>query len=268
MRPLPPKIAGRFARLACPANRFALREMVRATIKIRHQNSLLGISWNLLSPLVSLTVLFLVFHRHFGERLDAYPVYLLTGIVVVGFFIASSQHLVTLFERTRDLIQNSLVPTETGLVANLAPHGVRLGVEILLCVILSGYYRGLEWQTAPLIPLVLLSLVCLSAGAGLALGILYTFTQDVEQIWTVVVRLLFFVTPVFYDLDSLAPRVQSLIYWGNPLTPVLAAMRMCLVPGQPFELAPFLHGVTIGPVVLIAAYVFYLSAESRVMENA
>jgi ABC-type polysaccharide/polyol phosphate export permease len=229
---------------------------------------MLGILWNLLGPMLTLLVLFLVFRRHFEHRVDAYPVYLLTGIVVVGFFIGSTQLLVTVFERTRDIIQNTLVPTEIGLAANLAPFWVRLGTEVILCLILSLFYGGIGWLSIPMLLPILVSLVSLSLGVGLMLGVLYTYTQDVEQIWMVVARLFFFVTPVFYDITSLSRTAQELVYWCNPLTPVLMAMRMCVIPGQEVVMGTWIHGALVGPLALIVGYGFYLAVEGRVMENA
>ncbi len=268
MKPLPTALLQRIRRLGNRANRFAMAEMIRAALKVRHQNSLLGFLWNLVGPVLTLAVLYLLFRRHFGEQMAAYPVYLLTGIVVVGFFSAATHYLVLAFERTRDIRQNSLVPTETALVSNMAPFALRLGVEAVLCLLLGACYGGVRWYSFLMLTPLLLSLMALALGVGLLLGVLYTYTQDVEQIWMVAGRLFFFVTPVFYDLDSIPLEARALVYWFNPLTPVLIASRACVTPIEAFPFGVWVHGVLVGMLVLGAGYATYLRFEGWIEENA
>lgn len=249
-------------------NRQLALEMTRATLKVRHQNSVLGIAWNLMGPALTLLVLYLVFSRHFGEALQAYPLFLLTGIIVVGFFSGASRHLVTVFERTSELTRNSLVPAETAVFSNLVPYLVALVVESALCLVLAAGYGGIGGPSVLLLPLLLLSLIGVTAGLGLILGALYTAAQDIEQIWSALARLFFFATPVFYDLGSVSPEIGRMIYWVNPLTPILMAMRSLLGASSEADPGVLLHGLLLGPAVLLVGYAVFLLDEDRILESA
>jgi ABC-type polysaccharide/polyol phosphate export permease len=161
-----------------------------------------------------------------------------------------------------------LVPTETALIANVAPFALRLGVETTLCLLVAAYFGGVRWWSLLMLAPILASLVAMAVGVGLILGFLYTYTQDVEQIWNVVSRLFFFVTPVFYDIESTFPAAQALIYWANPVTPILIAMRACLTPVGLFPVGAWAHGVLAGLLTLGLGYATYLRFEDWIEENA
>ena len=64
--------------------RYLLKEIVRKNIKLQYRNSILGVFWTFLQPLLTTLVLVLVFSRIFGKDSSAvlnYPVYLLCGLI-------------------------------------------------------------------------------------------------------------------------------------------------------------------------------------------
>lgn len=258
----------RLDRLAGAENRFVLRELVRASIKVSHQNSLLGLVWTLLGPLLTLTVLYLVLNAHFGATIVAYPVYLLLGIVTVGFFTAVTQQMTTFFMQRRQLVQNSTVLTETALFAYLSPPTLKLLVEAALCVGLAAWWGRLTGHGVLLLFPLLVALWALCTGAGLIVGIFCVAVRDVEQIWMVLGRLLFFATPVFYRLDSLPDTTSALIYWLNPLTPVLIGMRAALLTPASLAVGVYGHALLLGGIVLACGYSLYISLEGWLVENA
>ena len=61
-------------------------------LKIRYRNSVLGVLWSFVEPLLLLAVLFVVFSTMFRFEIPNFPIYLLLGIVATGFF-RMRQHL-------------------------------------------------------------------------------------------------------------------------------------------------------------------------------
>ena len=58
----------------------------KSDLKIRYRNSVLGIFWSLIEPLLMLGVLFVVFSTMFKFEIPNFPIYLLVGIVCYNFF--------------------------------------------------------------------------------------------------------------------------------------------------------------------------------------
>ena len=55
-------------------------------LKIRYRNSVLGVLWSFIEPLLLLAVLFVVFSTMFRFEIPNFPIYLILGIVFYRFF--------------------------------------------------------------------------------------------------------------------------------------------------------------------------------------
>lgn len=247
-------------------NRALFVELVRAAFKHTDHNSVAGALWSLLAPFAMLSALYLVFRQRFGEELQAYPLYLLLGIAVVSYFATASRLLITILFANRPLLLNTSVPRETVILSQVAFHGYKFLVEMVLCTLLALHYGTFTWHGLVATLPLLLAFFALVTGIGMIGAVLFSFARDVEHIWTLVTHLLMFVTPVFYGLDSLSAPARLIIYWLNPLTPFLVALRGAMI-GPAAGAGVYLHALLIGTVVLIAGYAAFLSAESSAMER-
>ena len=70
-------------------------------------------------------------------------------------------------------------------------------------------------------------LLVFTAGVAMLLSLLYVVIRDVQQIWVVITRLLFFVTPIFYPIE-LAPEGLQRVLMLNPLAVVVVQARHVL----------------------------------------
>ena len=113
---------------------------------------------------------------------------------------------------------------------------------------------------------VTMAFFALVTGVGMLGAVVHSFARDIEHIWSLVTHLLMFVTPVFYGLDSLSAPARFVIYWLNPLTPFLVALRGLFI-GPPAHAGVYLHAVAIGTVVLLAGYAAFLAAEGAAVER-
>jgi lipopolysaccharide transport system permease protein len=120
---------------------------------------------------------------------------------------------------------------------------VNLGVALFrallsLVILLTGL--AVLRQHFPLaivyLPLVLLPLALLGAGIGWFIASVTVFLRDVGQVITVIVQVLIFVTPVFYDVDRMLSNLPANLHWlpfANPLTAPLENGRAILLADKP-----------------------------------
>ena len=74
--------------------RYLLGELVSKNIKLQYRNSVLGVLWTFLQPLLTMIVLSFVFNNLFGRdssKVVNYPVYLLSGRLLHQFFVQSTK---------------------------------------------------------------------------------------------------------------------------------------------------------------------------------
>jgi ABC-type polysaccharide/polyol phosphate export permease len=261
------RLRARCRRLAAPANRTILLEMVRANIKASDYHSFLGGMWSLVGTTVMLAALYLVFSRRFGQGIQGYPLYLLTGIILVNFFITATTYLLRVLIINRDIALNSTIPRENLVLATISINAWKLGIELAICTLLSVVYGFYSWRSALLFLPVLAAFLALVLGVGLALSLFYCFARDVEHIWAIFSRLFLFITPVFYTSESLSPAMRPIILYLNPLTPFLVAFRAIFLRGGALGAPVLGHCLLLGTASLSLAYLIFLRWEGAALDR-
>jgi ABC-type polysaccharide/polyol phosphate export permease len=262
------KLRVRSRRLLSRSNWRLLVELMRAEHKVGEYSSPLGLLWSLLGPGAMLLVMYSVFSKNLGAGVGSYPLYLLLGVVVVSFFLMVTRQLTAVFAVNAELLVNATASREMVVLSKIAVHVYKFLVEIVLCVVLSVYYGLFSWSSMLLAIPLLASYLALAGGIGLILALVFVFARDVEHIWGLVSRLLFFATPVFYGLDTLPEVPRTLLYWLNPLTPFLLAFRDAFMGTNTGGWGAFCYSLLLGPVVLAMGYSAFLLLEGTVVERA
>ena len=91
-------------------NRFILSELVKKGIRLKYRRSYLGILWSLLEPLLTMIVLTIVFGTLMGEHDKAFPVYILSGRLLYGFFSQSTTAALKSIRANSSIIKKVYVP--------------------------------------------------------------------------------------------------------------------------------------------------------------
>lgn len=213
-----------------------IRNLVVRDLKVRYKNSLLGVAWSWLNPLLMMIVFTVVFNVLTGQvsGLPHYPIYILSGILPWNFFSASVIGSTNSIVNNGYLIKKVYFPREvlpiSVVLSNMVNFLIALPVFFALAL-LSGV--GLSVWVA-LLPVVLLTQVMFTIGVGLILSTLNVFYRDTQIIMEVVMLAWFFMTPVFWDVQLLPASkvilginwpVQRLFYILNPMASIINAYR-------------------------------------------
>ena len=237
-------------------------------LKIRYKNSVLGILWSLLQPLLTFIVLLIVFTGLMLNRSIAdYPLFLLLGIIGWGFFDKATGFSLLSIVGKPQLVKKIYFPREvlvisaclTALMMSLIEFAV-FGVFMLAAGVMPTPAIGL-------FPLVLLIEFAFTLGVSLALSSLNVTLRDIRWIWPVVMQAGFFLTPVMYSMGALGgiPFARVLAY--NPMGNILDALR-CVLIGRP---APLLDDLTYAALaalaMLLIGWLIFSKLEPRFAEE-
>ncbi len=211
------------------ANWNLLVELIRAQFKLIDHNSLLGFLWSSLGPLAMFAVTYAIFSVRFGKNIAAYPLYLLSGIVVVNFFVNATLQVMQSFCAAMPLMLNTTAPRKIILIANVGIVLYKFLLELLFCVAISFFYGKLSLKMLVLAIPILLAFIAFILGISSMLALCNCLVRDVEHLWTLLSRVFFFITPVFYELKDISSWASKLVYFANPLTPFMVSLRSLLM---------------------------------------
>ena len=164
--------------------RFLLQEIVRKNVKLQYRNSVLGIFWTFLQPLLTSIVLALVFGGIFGQRsadVGCYMVYLLCGRLLYEFFTQSTKRAMRSIRLSASVIKKVYVPKYIYPLSNVLANFVTFAMSLLVLVVMVIYFKCFTdeiiiingYVSLAIVPIIFL--LVLSLGVGLILATLYVF---------------------------------------------------------------------------------------------
>jgi ABC-2 type transport system permease protein len=206
--------------------------------KLRFFGSVLGYLWQLIRPLLLFGVLYVVFTQviRLGSEVELYPVALLLGIVLYMFVSEATSGALTSLVDRENLIRKidfpRLAVPMSSVLTGLFNAGLNL-VAVFVFLLAAGAEVRLSWLE---LPFLIASLTLFTAGLGMLLSSLYVTLRDMRPIWDVVLQVFFYASPIFYPIDVVIERSQTLatVMLCNPFATILQQARHALVaPSHP-----------------------------------
>ena len=209
-----------------------------ADFKLRFFGSVLGYLWQLIRPLLLFGVLYAVFTQviRIGSGVEMYPVALLLGIVLYSFVSEATQGALTSLVDRESLIRKIDFPRLSVPMASVLTALFNVGLNLLVVfVFLLAAGADVRWTWLEL-PVLVAFLAVFAAGLGMLLSSLYVTLRDMRPIWDVVLQVFFYASPVFYPIDVVIARDQTLatLVMCNPFAVILQQARYALIaPSHP-----------------------------------
>ena len=224
--------------------------LVWRDIKVRYKQTVLGLAWAVLQPVLTMVVFTLFFGNLARVPSDGapYALFSFAGLVPWTFFaygLAQSANSVVASQSLIGKIYfpRILLPTAT-VLSGVVDYIVAL---VVLFILLAWYDVSLGVAALWLVPLSLLTFVT-SLGVGLWLSALNVKYRDVRYLVPFLTQLWLFATPIAYSSTLLADRWRTL-YAVNPMVGVVEGFRWALVGvGRP-------PGIVLGVSALVAVAV-------------
>jgi ABC-type polysaccharide/polyol phosphate export permease len=225
-----------------------------------HRFTLLGAGWPLIRMLAQWGVLVFVFTKLVNVSVRDYPLFVLTGLVTWSWFvtgvvagtssIVGKRHLVF-----QPRLPNAVLPPVSVAVPLL---DVVVAMPVVLIVLVST--TSLHW-TILFLPVLLAVQFVLMSGLVWLTSAATVYLRDVRNLVDVVLTLLFYVTPIFYDLHRISPAIRRFLYI-NPMATLVDGWRSVLVSGQ-LPNGPRLAAVGAGSLALAAVGLFVFQRLER-----
>jgi ABC-type polysaccharide/polyol phosphate export permease len=235
-------------------------------LKIRYRNSVLGVLWSFIEPLLLLAVLFVVFSTMFKFEIPNFPIYLLLGIITWNFFKNGTTFaLNSLTNRSAMITQIYFPRSIPGLSAGIT-SAIMLVFELMVLGIFMAVFQFTPTITILLLPLILGLQLLLVLGVALPLSVLNVKFKDTEFIWGVIVSAGFFLTPIFYQFDMLPQAIQDVLQF-SPMVQVLTMAHHVVLYGTLPSVNTVLYSV--GSILGITAigYLIFRKYQARIAEE-
>lgn len=204
--------------------------LAKRDIKAQYRQSILGLGWVVIIPLVS-TLLWVLLQQQGVIKVEGlnvpYIIFALTGIVLWQLFVESLNSTLNIFKQSKSLLSKINFPRESLIIAGVLKVMFNFLIKFTILIIIMVYYQIFPVNYWYLFPIGIVSITLLGVSMGILItpmGVLY---NDVQQFIQTFVRLFFFLTPIIYvpAADGLLAKINEY----NPVGIIVCTTREWLI---------------------------------------
>lgn len=234
-------------------------------ILVRYKQTVIGVAWALIKPLVSVAVLTVIFGRLAGMPSDGipYPILVTAAMLAWQFFASAltdcSNSLVGSAQLISKVYFPRLVVPGSAIVVNLVDFLISCAI---LAAMMLAYSFAPDWRILAL-PLFTLMAITVAGGAGLWFAALNVEYRDFRHIVPFVLQLGLFLSPVGFS-SAVVPEQWRLAYYLNPMAGVIDGFRWSILRGTPDLYLPGLAlSLAVAALVLGTGVLYFRRTERR-----
>lgn len=231
--------------------------LVWRDVKVRYKQTVLGVCWAIIQPLLTMLV-FTIFFGRLGKMPSdgiPYPLFSFAALVPWTFFANGLNQSASSLVSSADLIKKVYFPRLTIPIATVLSGAVDLLLSLAVLAAMIVYYKILPTTHIVWLPFFLLLAVVTSLGVGLWLSALNVEYRDVRYVVPFLTQFWLFATPIAYP-SSLLLEPWRTIYGLNPMCGVVEGFRWALL-GTNTAPRPIIAVSSLAAVAILVSGAFY-----------
>lgn len=201
----------------------------KSQLKSEVANSYLNWIWWILEPFCFMLIYTFVFGTVFNAREQYFPVYIFIGLTMWNFFNKTVQASVKIVKNNKSIVSKVYFPKYILLLTRIWVNGFKMLVSFGIVFVMMIVYRipiNLNFLFCIPIEFVLIvftfgcSCFCLHYGV---------YVEDLSNVVNIAMKMLFYVTGIFYNLETRIPEYGAIFNKYNPVAFLISSMRKCLI---------------------------------------
>ena len=247
--------------------RSLLKALVFKDLKLKYRGSVFGFLWSLANPLLMIVVYTLAFTFILGIRTEMFVFYLMLGQLAWSFFANSIMMSTASIVDNGGLLRTVVFPRAILPIAtvlfNFAQYLLTIAVFLPL---MFAWYRIPLVEPMLLFPLVLVLHVAFTIGIALIMATTTVFFRDVRHLVEVALAVLFWLTPIVYELERVPEKLRLSILL-SPMSPFVVAYQKLFFFREVPEATVWVVAVTYAVGAFVVGVALVLAFEDRFTEQ-
>lgn len=196
---------------------------------------------------------YIVGAKSLGEQ--PYILFLLTGILSWTWFNGAVTDSARSLVMESKMVRSIAIPRYLWVIKSIGAKGAEFVLALPILVVIS-IIANAEVSTALfLIPLAFVVQFLLLSGIGLILAPLTVLARDTTNILRILLRMMFYLTPIIYGVSDIPERFQTIAYL-NPMTGIISMYRAGFW-NDPNLVTPIVFSVIISLIIFITGVIFF-----------
>ena len=217
----------------------------KSDLKAEVASSYLNWLWWVLDPLLFMLVYTFIAIVVFRSGVQYFPVFVFIGLTLWNFFNKTVIGSVKIIRNNSAIVTKVYIPKFVLILQKMMVNGFKMLVSFALVIIMMGIYRiPVTWNILYMIP-ILLVLGILTFGICCFMLHFGVFVDDLYNVMNVVLRLVFYMSGIFYSIGDRVPEpFRSILLKCNPVSMLMESSRRCMIySGAPYRKLIVVWGV-------------------------
>jgi len=249
-------------------NRWLVYQLFRREFLAVQSQSLVGVLWVFLMPLISVGV-FILLNRsgifNIGDIDVPYPIYALLGMAFWQFFAVGLRESSNSLVRASTMIIRINFPKKVLVFAAIGKSLISFLFQFVIVLLLFIGYRIAPSSSILLLPVFVIPMLLLTVGLGFIASLLNSIMRDVGNLLSILIMFLMFCTPVLYSTPTVGRFAELTMY--NPLFYLVSVPRELILTGSSSLGANYLASSVLSFVVFLTCLVAFHVTETRIAER-
>ena len=257
---------------------WAYRDLVELFVKrniiVQYKQTILGPLWYLIQPILTVIMNMVVFGGIAHMSTDGVPqaLFYLAGNVCWFYFSDCLNQTSSTFLANQGIFgkvyfPRMVVPIST-VISNLLRFGVQLGlfVAMYLYFFIKGTDVCPNW-TILTVPILVVMMAGLGLGFGILISSLTTKYRDLTILFTFVVQLWMYATPIVYPISMVTSEKLRTIIMLNPMTSIIEAFKYATLGQGYFSWGALSYSFAFMSILLIWGIVVFNKVQRSFMDT-
>lgn len=254
--------------------RDVLKMFITRGLKVKYASSVLGYAWSLIEPTMFILIYFVLVSRILSVKRPEYALFIgCTMLPWLWFNGTVTQSLGSLRSNGR-LITSIALPREIYPLSAVGEKFVEYLASLPVIVLTAILYKHAPNRYLALFPLAVLMELLLITGAAMFISAMNTVLRDVQRMIGIILRVLFYMTPVLYSVKDIKTQWVRILYECNPLVGIFEMHRAAwFLPEHPhthqtyFEWTPVYFAAAGSLLVFFIGYWTFTRLERPVLKE-
>jgi lipopolysaccharide transport system permease protein len=245
------------------AYRELLLVLTQRDIKVRYKQTVLGVTWAVIQPLLTMILFSIVFGRLAQMPSDGlpYPVFVYAGLLPWMFFASALSSSGNSLVGSQNLVSKVYFPRLIIPLSSVGTGLVDFAISSVLLLILMFYYN-IGWSiNLVAVPFLIIAVIFIALGVGTLLSALTVTYRDFRYVLPFMVQFWMYATPVVYPA-SMFPEKWQWVLFLNPMAGLIEGFRSAFL-GQAFNWGGIGISMSVAAMILIMGLFYFEKMERR-----
>ena len=244
---------------------FLLEEVVKKNFSSKYKDSVLGIFWSVLRPLLIMLVMTIVFSTLFHRSILNYPVYLLSGRCILNFFTSAVGISLTSIKNNKNILTRTAAPKYIFILGSVISEFLNFIISVILLVgVMIVTHATFYFTIIPLSIIPIISITIMITGFSLMLSIMGVYYTDIKHLWGVISLVLMYSSAIFYPMDII-PEPYHKYMILNPVYWIIEQFRDTFAYGIIPSPLLMINSLLISLIILVIGIIIYKKYEKKVI---